>query len=381
MYKNGETPQVDRTYLYSKNYTDNNNDIWGFIDENNNWIIEPKYYGVEQFENGYAVVDSESGQGYKLIDSKDNSLGQFMHYFRVRNIVSLENDEIGTFNLKNGNEIGDDICFNYILIDSKENIDYSSLVPIKDLKTNLYGYYDTDGNKVIENKFAEANLFYKNNAIVDYNKKLCMIDRTGQIIQTVDLKLKDGEYISSINGDIIVVQSDLQVYLYKVGKGVILDDNNVNYVKFNSNGTILAYDSNSDGNITFYDRNGNKLSSMLKDCKNIYYDDKSNIYVLNYSNEDKNDTNIMPHDIIVVKNTKFEEIARAKDNMIAIIGNNRFCVSKDNVINTYNSEGELVNTIQTGLDIDSIYADNGVIFVKDSSGAFYGYTYLGEQLF
>ena len=46
------------------------NDLYGFVDEKGNWVIEPKFDEVWDFETGYAPVKINSKFGFIKTDGK-----------------------------------------------------------------------------------------------------------------------------------------------------------------------------------------------------------------------------------------------------------------------------------------------------------------------
>lgn len=147
LYKNGKTNMLDRNYIYRKKDKSNKEENWGYINEKNQWIIKPfsdytEYAG--EFEGNYAVLDFGGAVGLKAINQKGEVvLGGYRHGNRFGDIVSFENCD-GTINLNTGEIIGE----NQYIKNFSSGIG-EVITSIKDINTDLYGYYNTDGKMVI----------------------------------------------------------------------------------------------------------------------------------------------------------------------------------------------------------------------------------------
>ncbi|TYA73939.1 WG repeat-containing protein [Seonamhaeicola marinus] len=112
---------VNKDYTYAKK-----DDLWGFIDNKGNWIVEPKYDKVRAFKNGLAPVAKNKKWGY----------------------INLKGEEIIPLKFKDAEIFSTD-----------------GLAPVKINK--LWGFVNSKGDLVIEDKYAITaggfSIFQKNN--------------------------------------------------------------------------------------------------------------------------------------------------------------------------------------------------------------------------
>lgn len=376
LYKEGNISAPQREYLYAKRDIKNGAETWGYINEKNQWIIEPDHKErinyAYPFEGDYALIDLGSASGLRVINKKGDIVHSgYTHGVRFGSIVSFEGDE-GTTNLNTGQVIGEPI-FNLNKMISGVG---EALVAVRDSETGLYGYYNYDGELIIPKKFKEAYVFCNGRAIVKYNDEYESIDRFGRVTADFNINLNNGEYVHSAVGDICIVKKhseydDEFCAVVKAGKGVVLNSGNGReYAELLTGGNILVKEGASKYSI--YDNEG-ELVFTNDNIVDINYEASVNVYIVTpYFQNNKR------YDKILTAEGK--EIVTADADKYSVIGNGTFCAFDDNEIKVYDNRGNVVSTINTSYDIDEVYCDNGVVFVTDKEGNLNGYTYMGNKI-
>lgn len=123
------------------------NNEFGYIDENFNIIVEPKYKIAKDFVNGIALVGYSIDEFY-LINTKGDTVVEFPK---------------GKFKL-----------------DFRAQINNEELFPV--IKDGKEGYMDLKGNLKIDCIYDYASKFKNGYAITVKDKKTCVIDSTGKLI-------------------------------------------------------------------------------------------------------------------------------------------------------------------------------------------------------
>lgn len=137
-----------------------NSKNWGFIDENNNWIIEPKYKSASDFSNnGMALVQLVDTQKYGYINEQDEFV--------------LQADYILAQPFSNEGYAGVTTDDKVVIINSKGEFvctfddawyaafcEGTNLVKVvKDKFTDRsYAFYDLEKNQITEYKYWEQNI-------------------------------------------------------------------------------------------------------------------------------------------------------------------------------------------------------------------------------
>ncbi len=147
----------------------NEEDDWwnsvGFADRTTGELAIPYQYGLAEwsgFEAGFSYVEryeSENSKATPLIINKRNEALPM-----PKGIIPLEGYRF-----------------------SEERL------VVKDTKTGLYGYIDTNGNLVIEAKFDEADNFFRGVAKVKLNGETCYIDKEGRFVNSPKKDDSSGE--------------------------------------------------------------------------------------------------------------------------------------------------------------------------------------------
>ncbi|MCX7922080.1 MAG: WG repeat-containing protein [Clostridia bacterium] len=172
----------DDGWRYSACVRKNGSDKWGYINKEGNFVIEPIYDRVADFqENGLAVVTKKDMDG--LIDKTGKVVVEPQYYY-----ISDFSDGFAIASRKD----------KYAVIDEKGKVLYEASEHINTFKegmavfswkgsdgVSLYGYLDKTGKVSIEPQFKYANDFEGDKALVTTREdKVVLIDKTGKIIRT-----------------------------------------------------------------------------------------------------------------------------------------------------------------------------------------------------
>ncbi len=155
-----ETSQKEQKSKLTPKRDFENSKNWGFIDENNNWIIEPKYKSASDFsDNGIALVQLIDTQKYGYINEHDEFVLQANYTlaqpFSNEGYAGVTTDDkVGIINSK-----GEFLC-------TFDNVWYvafcegTNLVKVvKDKFTDRsYAFYDLEKNQITEYKYWEQNI-------------------------------------------------------------------------------------------------------------------------------------------------------------------------------------------------------------------------------
>ncbi len=156
--------------------------LYGYLDTDGEWLIEPRYTYSEPFKNGYAVakIDGEMGiideKGDWIIqpDYTDIIYGGYDAFFATK----AEGDIYELFDLNN-NRLTD-------LKFDKSDCYYfdGELCRKRDLDTGLYGFVNTSGEYVIQPHYEKADNFCNGYAVVKEKASgnFGYIDKNGKII-------------------------------------------------------------------------------------------------------------------------------------------------------------------------------------------------------
>ncbi|MCD8237735.1 MAG: S-layer homology domain-containing protein [Clostridiales bacterium] len=377
LMKDGEAAGDEKTYLYRK-YSDDGS--WSYINEKGETVIElnSDVFAAYEFWGGYAVVDRGGTLGFSVIDENGNSVAEGLKYSgRYGNLIPLPNEN-ETLNLKTGEIIGE--CLPVAKADWVLG-EGEWLVPVKDLNSGLYGYYDIEGNMREEPKYSEAYAYYNGRAIVrNYgtvnSNTHRIIDRDFVWLNAGWNFVGAGYNASSAAGDTFVTEKDGKYgFISRVGadSGKFYDNEfdypNVVSARVMTSGDV--YVEKADGTYVIYNNTGNeKFESQYAD---IFFDNNSGVYKA-YAGS----TGDTPYYRIISKDGN--EIITAAADEYGEIGNGCFYYLNNNAITIYTNRGVVFNTITAEGTIADAYSDNGVIFITDNNGGFKAYTYLGEEL-
>lgn len=159
-------------------------DKYGFKDENGKVVIPPSYNSVSKLENGLIVVENEN---YKsgIINNKGEYVAEPIYDTILSSItdgrIIFEKDgKWGLFD-ENGK----------VIVEPKyEDTDYDFSEGLLTVKlNNLYGFIDINGNFIIEPKYEEASSFSEGLCAVKVNGLCGFIDISGNMV--IEPQFKD----------------------------------------------------------------------------------------------------------------------------------------------------------------------------------------------
>lgn len=209
---------------------------YGFVDKNNNVVIEPKYDWVTGFESNYSVVEINGLRG--LIDKKGQikipikyeNVEPFYPYGSNCYVIRELNGKQGVFS-SNNEEIIPAVAFN---IDGKL---YEEKYIKVQLKENSYLIYDLKGNRLTKPSKGIVNI-YKNYSIfkIDVDPNEYYSDSYGKRIESwykiIDLekpynKLNDKKYFYVDTLDLAIDEKEI---MFRVNSSEIIDKNGVTII-------------------------------------------------------------------------------------------------------------------------------------------------------
>jgi hypothetical protein len=191
--------------------------VYGYINENGTFIIEPKYESAYDFnEFGIAIVEENdltgaiNSKGEYVINPIYNSITPFKEgraVYVLENNVGVIDEKGNVITKKNYNYIG-------------EYNEGMSVVSVTEKNESYYGYIDRDGNEVVPTKYLMADEFKDGVALVRVkNGEYALIDKAGEVINTYNY-----EYVSQYGDGLMVFSKSFggpYGYLNKAGNVVI----------------------------------------------------------------------------------------------------------------------------------------------------------------
>lgn len=302
-----EISEVSENYLIFKKVNRSNNDITGYyltdLKDNKKYSTsnELKYLTdnllLMKKQGGYEIITKDGKEKYSNIDSAK----------------TFNNDKIVLINVNNTSVIldnkGEKILEDYTVSKEVKNNDGDTLyLVIKDVKNNLFYYFDVDKKEIIGDNFQnfsekdnKGNLIItkvKNNVLSKY-----ILDKNGN--QKKYTEKNTQKYVNDIK--MLIDSSKYYVYdnsVYKENQNNVFvnkkDDNTFGIYNVKDNKYKKLYDyskENSKSNITEVNKNGIYQISCKKDnCKtneNLVYDlnnmkkvfdiKDNNLSILNYT--------------------------------------------------------------------------------------------------
>ncbi len=245
--------------------------LWGYLDKDGNWVIEPQYAEANSFSNGLAVVttietdrDDLTNRRGIVIDQEGNEVFEIEKEYQVA--ASNASEEVGP--------------------------DYQSYRFLNGYLLTDHGFYDVEGN------FTELNLPEGQRALLMIDNKILtetfgddsdieehglrIIDTTGNVLNTY----KDSELHESYSMNQIPVDNYDHIDKYK--RFVISDEERMNvYMDIDGNqffkggfrvsgDYLVTYNFNPEekSDITFYDLNGKKISQSSQIVYTFPYNNK-----------------------------------------------------------------------------------------------------------
>jgi len=246
----------------------NSDVLWGYIDSKGNWRIQPKFHEPSGFNmQGYATAQSPLylKDSYMVFDKSGKI------YFKFQRIVGLYGKlaivDNGIYLLPQKKKLSSDTdAVSTVLIYPQG--DY--MLPIKDDKTNLYGYYSFDGKKMINFYYDRAYAFHGGKAVVKKKENYYLINKTGKVLRLfkIDEKKYNVRYfigesglLSSKNGQDIGYNAKTDAY-FKVPQSTLTED-----------GWFIVTDTTDWKSKKLLDANGNTvaLGKNIVDLGNGFY--------------------------------------------------------------------------------------------------------------
>ena len=203
------------------------NGLYGFVDQNNNVVIDPQYKYVQEFYNENRAIVSTDGKKYGVINRRGTyvikplfdditSLTLSSDLYRVQKNEEVGIiDSIGTIVVKNG--VYDDIDYN----------GYYGFVKVR--KENKWGFVDIMGTEIVNPQYDEIELPLDSEgfAAVKINNKWGLIDLNGNVIIPIEHKLAS----STGKGE----EQPALIFPFE-GKY----DREIVWFEINKNGTVIA---------------------------------------------------------------------------------------------------------------------------------------------
>ena len=178
--------------------------LYGYLDTDGEWLIEPEYTYAEPFKNGYAVARIDGKMG--IIDEEGNWIVEPAYKRIIYDgydaffATESEDDAYRLFDLDNNR-------LNELLFDEIECYGFDGeLCSKKDCDTGLWGFVNISGEYVIEPQYDDVHGFYNGVAVVIDNKseKRAYIDKKGNFITDYIFDAANGfskEGIASVEVD------------------------------------------------------------------------------------------------------------------------------------------------------------------------------------
>lgn len=211
------TPKYQRVKSFKNNYSlVLFKDKWGVIDASGNEIIEPKYETIQNSGEGmFAVRINEKwgvldANGELVIDSKYNKVKEFKNNYAL----ALTNENKWCLLSKEGTEV-----FPKGLKDYKISALNEGIALILNTSEGKFGYMDLTGNWIIEPTYVKAKAFYNGRAAYLENEKWGYLNTSGEkVIKAQYVKVsKFNENIAQVsNGN---TWSYIDVNGNKLGQG------------------------------------------------------------------------------------------------------------------------------------------------------------------
>jgi Protein of unknown function (DUF3298)/WG containing repeat len=212
--------------------------LWGFINKQGDFIIEPQFEEARSFHNGRAVV--RKNQLYGLI----NKLGEFVIQPLYQTMGDLKDnrlivtDESGFHVLDETGKLLTKKPYSYI----NEYKDGRAKFYLDQDTRLLYGYLDMTGREIIPASYLEASDFNDGKAVVKLeDNKYALINGDGDLIE-----LYDYFYVSEYGENKMAYRPNREsLYGYLNEKGEILIDPHYNMALPFKNETAIVNTSTS----------------------------------------------------------------------------------------------------------------------------------------
>lgn len=209
------------TYMYPAFKIEENKKLWGYIDPNGDFLVDPIYHAAYEFTlEGLAKVEKEglfgviNSEGGEILEPRYESITDFQGgYF-----VAFDGKKNQLFNYKGEMEFAGENEYTHIGPYSDGLFTFSMMNEENEIRM---GYIGKDGGVVIGPKYSKAYNFIDGKAIVQENQdeNYKIIDKNHAIVRQLDYKdiratASKGKYIFQgenelyglidLNGDIII---------------------------------------------------------------------------------------------------------------------------------------------------------------------------------
>ena len=214
-------------------------ELWGYVDQNGRWVLEPNYMNPTDFNDGYALVDINQGRDKGIRDENGTSTkidifgyppeGSTFHDSRL--LLQISYVDIGdkqctfsTFVTTDGQVLPSEFeAEMYEQFYYNKASDISCGLAAVQVKGGKWGYINVDGECVIEPQFYEAYPFVNNYAIVKTDESsFSLIDQKGKQVQG-PIELEGYSSTGEIaDGLFVIVDSNRKKTLASFTEGVVL---------------------------------------------------------------------------------------------------------------------------------------------------------------
>lgn len=221
------------------------NKKWGYVDENMNVVIEPKFENATAFSEGIGLVEEDNK--YRYISKDGDYIFDNAYYYATPfcgGAAIVEEDDKDILIDYDGRklcEIDEDI-YVYEFVDGIAAFE----------KNGKYGYMDTRGNILVKAKYEYCENFINGVAIVKDSDNYYLIGRNGKKI------INSGfEYISSYDNKYFLCSDEKDSYLIdSTGENVDLPIDVIDIMRIQKDGVIFRSGNNKCG---FMDYEGNLI--------------------------------------------------------------------------------------------------------------------------
>lgn len=164
------------------------NGLYGFVDQNNNVVIDPQYKYVQEFYNENRAIVSPDGKKYGVI----NRNGSYVIMPQFDNIMALTLNS-GIYRVEYDGEVGiiDSTGENVVKYGKYDDIDYCGFYGfVKVRKENKWGFVDINGMEIVNPQYddIELPLDTEGFAAVRINNNWGLIDLNGNVIIPIEHK-------------------------------------------------------------------------------------------------------------------------------------------------------------------------------------------------
>lgn len=150
------------------------NNMWGYIDSNGNWLIKPQYSWLEPFSEGKALVGVNDKTGYITKNAEFLYIGNLTDAFPFENGMAVVENEKGTGAIDYKGDLF--LSFEF------DELNYLKNNLILAEKEGLYGYFNKSGELHIPFSFSLAFHFEGDYAIVKNDSAYSLINQKGELV-------------------------------------------------------------------------------------------------------------------------------------------------------------------------------------------------------